>query len=68
MKTPSYDAVSRHCPICGIDTEFVAPPCPGDHDDCPESVCVDCGAAMIGVAQAPADSTAGGAGKSAAAA
>ena len=39
------------CPTCGDVRVFVQPPClDGHHDDggeCPEWVCVDCGAAVL---------------------
>jgi hypothetical protein len=39
--------VLRHCPSCGDEREFEAPPCPDDHGiDCPDLACVTCGIAL----------------------
>jgi hypothetical protein len=35
------------CVICDGDMLFEAPPCPDEHDDCPELVCTRCGAAEL---------------------
>ena len=39
------------CPSCDGDREFVQPPCVDGHTDdggeCPEWLCVDCGAALV---------------------
>ncbi|MEU4236702.1 hypothetical protein [Actinoplanes sp. NPDC026619] len=35
------------CVICDGDMLFEVPPCPDDHDDCPELVCTRCGAAEV---------------------
>ncbi|WP_433302483.1 hypothetical protein ACQP2F_09220 [Actinoplanes sp. CA-030573] len=35
------------CVICDGDMMFEVPPCPDDHDDCPELVCTRCGAAEV---------------------
>ncbi len=40
--------VLRHCTICSEERIFEQPPCVDDHDpDCPEWICVDCGAALF---------------------
>lgn len=37
-----------HCSTCGDEREFEQPPCPDGHGaECPERVCVDCGAAVL---------------------
>jgi hypothetical protein len=40
-----------HCPTCDDVTEYVQPPCADGHTDdggeCPEWICVDCGAALL---------------------
>ena len=54
------DSRSWPCPPCGEIREFVQPPCADGHTDdggeCPEWICVDCGAALLigDVAAAPA--------------
>jgi hypothetical protein len=35
------------CVICDGDMLFEVPPCPDEHDDCPELVCTRCGAAEL---------------------
>jgi len=38
----------RRCSICSDERLFEQPPCAEEHDpDCPEWVCVDCGAALL---------------------
>jgi hypothetical protein len=38
----------RHCPSCGEERAFEAPPCPDGHGpDCAELACRDCGAALL---------------------
>jgi hypothetical protein len=46
----------RHCTICALERFFEQPPCLDEHDpDCPEWVCVECGAALlVGVLDAAA--------------
>ncbi len=40
--------VMRHCLICSEERRFEQPPCADQHDlDCPEWICVDCGAALL---------------------
>jgi hypothetical protein len=45
------DSRLRHCPTCDDVTEYVQPPCADGHTDdggeCPEWICVDCGAALL---------------------
>jgi hypothetical protein len=45
------DSRSWPCPPCGEIREFVQPPCADGHTDdggeCPEWICVDCGAALL---------------------
>ena len=45
------DSRSWPCPPCGDIREFVQPPCADGHTDdggeCPEWICVDCGAALL---------------------
>ena len=53
------DSRLEHCPTCDDVTEYVQPPCVDGHTDdggeCPEWICVDCGAALlIGVLPAAA--------------
>ncbi|GAA0213078.1 hypothetical protein GCM10009527_006260 [Actinomadura nitritigenes] len=37
-----------HCSTCGDEREFEQPPCPDGHGaECPERVCVECGAAVL---------------------
>lgn len=36
------------CSVCDGPRAFEQPPCADFHDDCPELVCVACGAAVIG--------------------
>jgi hypothetical protein len=35
------------CAICDGDMLFEVPPCPDEHDECPELVCTRCGAAEV---------------------
>jgi hypothetical protein len=35
------------CVICDGDMLFEVPPCPDEHDECPELVCTRCGAAEL---------------------
>lgn len=44
----------RQCTICSTERRFEQPPCADEHDpNCPEWVCVDCGAALlVGVLEA----------------
>ena len=45
----------RYCSICAQETEFEQPPCVDGHGaDCPEFVCVSCGAAVF-VGTVPAE-------------
>jgi len=38
----------RQCTICSDERPFEQPPCADEHDpNCPEWVCVDCGAALL---------------------
>lgn len=38
----------RHCGSCRDERPFESPPCQDGHGgDCPERVCVDCGAALL---------------------
>ena len=38
----------RHCPGCGQESVFEAPPCTDGHGaSCAERVCVDCGTAVL---------------------
>jgi hypothetical protein len=40
--------IDSYCPICGSATTYERPPCVDKHgSDCPERVCVRCGAAML---------------------
>jgi hypothetical protein len=37
-----------HCSTCGDERVFEQPPCPDGHGaECPERVCVECGAAVL---------------------
>ena len=43
-----HHLVLRHCSACGDERGFEAPVCADGHEaDCPELVCVDCGAALF---------------------
>lgn len=45
----------RHCTICSAERLFEQPPCVDAHDqNCPELLCVDCGAALLLDGLAPA--------------
>jgi hypothetical protein len=37
----------KHCPICDKEQVVEQPPCADGHDDCPEWLCVECGAALL---------------------
>lgn len=39
--------MTRHCSICSAERLFEQPPCVEHDPDCPEWVCVDCGAALL---------------------
>lgn len=39
--------VVRECAVCCRESLFQAPPCTDEHDDCPELLCVGCGAALM---------------------
>ena len=41
-----YDAQLRYCPDCRDDRACEQPPC-AEHDECPEWICLDCGAATV---------------------
>ncbi len=38
---------TTHCATCGEERVVEQPPCQDGHDECPEWVCVDCGAAFL---------------------
>lgn len=45
----------RYCPSCAAVVKFEQPPCPDDHEECPELACTLCGAAVFaGIAPEPA--------------
>jgi len=46
MSTLMLDVLE--CAVCEELRPFEQPPCADSHDDCPELVCVTCGAAVIG--------------------
>ena len=41
------DGRELRCVICDGDMLFEIPPCPDEHDECPELVCTRCGAAEL---------------------
>jgi len=47
MSTLMLDVLE--CTVCEDLRAFERPPCDDAHEDCPELVCVDCGAAVIGL-------------------
>lgn len=36
-------ALVLRCACCGEDRVFEQPPCPDEHDDCPDLMCTECG-------------------------
>lgn len=51
-----YDA-ERYCPSCAAVVTFEQPPCPDDHDECPELACTLCGAAVFAAVAGDLDPT-----------
>ncbi|MGW4470512.1 hypothetical protein ACWENQ_12630 [Nonomuraea sp. NPDC004354] len=38
---------SEHCPSCARERLFEQPPCPDEHEVCPEWACLECGHALL---------------------
>lgn len=41
--TQEQMALVLRCACCGEDRVFEQPPCPDEHDDCPDLMCTECG-------------------------
>jgi hypothetical protein len=41
------DSQELYCETCGALAPFEQPPCPDEHDTCPEWVCTRCGEVIL---------------------